>query len=92
MSLFDYLAGKLALLRVSTRVPAAANSGQKGIAVLGAQGQPITVPVWKGVEFIVDPYSQAAKGQRVITAVTLVGSPFIPYGTSQVVEIHPKHG
>ncbi|MDE2783789.1 MAG: phage major capsid protein [Gemmatimonadota bacterium] len=90
MSLYDYLAGKLGGLRVSTRVPDKAASAQKGIAVLGAQGQPITLPVWKGVELIVDPYTQAAKGQRVITAVTLVGSPFIPYGTSQVVEIHPK--
>ena len=51
---------------------------QKAVAVLGAQGQPITVPIWRGVELIVDPYSQAAKGQRVITAVSLVGSPFVP--------------
>ena len=90
VSLYDYLMGKLGALRVSTRVPAKASNAQKGIAVLGAQGQPITVPVWKGVELIVDPYTQAAKGQRVVTAVTLVGSPFIPYGTAQVVEIHPK--
>ena len=90
VSAFDYLAGKLGLLRVSTRVPAVASQAQKGLAVLGAQGQPITVPVWKGVEFIVDPYTQAAKGQRVITAVTLVGSPFVPYGTAQVKEVHPK--
>lgn len=89
-SLFDYMAGKLGALRVSTRVPAVASNAQKGIAVLGAQMQPITVPVWRGVELIVDPYTQAAKGQRVVTAVTLVGSPFIPYGTAQAVEIHPK--
>lgn len=90
MSLYDYLMGKLGGLRVSTRVPAKASSAQKGIAILGAQGQPITVPVWKGVEFIVDPYTQAGKGQRVITALTLVGSPFIPYGTAQAIEFHPK--
>ena len=90
ISAFDHLAAKLGMLRVSTRVPALANNGQKGIAVLGAQGQPIVVPVWKGVEFIVDPYSQAGKGQRVITALTLVGSPFVPYGTAQVIEFHPK--
>lgn len=90
MSLYDYLMGKLAALRVSTRVPAVAGMAQKGIAVLGAQGQPVTVPVWRGVEMIVDPYTEAAKGQRVVTAVSLVGSPFIPYGTSQVVEVHPK--
>ena len=90
MSLYDYLAGKLGALRVSTRVPAVAATAQKGIAVLGAQGQPITVPVWRGVQFIVDPYTQAGAGQRVITAVSLIGSPFIPYGASQVKELHPK--
>ena len=90
MSLYDYLMGKLGGLRVSTRVPAVANMGQKGIAVLGAQMQPVTVPVWRGVEMVIDPYTQVAKGQRVITAVTLVGSPFIPHGTGQAVEVHPK--
>ena len=90
ISAYDHLMGKLGGLRVSTRVPAVAAMAQKAVAVLGAQGQPITVPIWRGVELIVDPYSQAAKGQRVITAVSLVGSPFIPYGTSQVVEVHPK--
>ena len=89
VSLADYLAGKLGMLRVSTRVPALASMAQKGIVVRSAQAQPITVPIWKGVELIVDPYTQAAKGQRVITAVTLVGSPFIPYGTAQAVEVHP---
>ena len=58
--------------------------------LLTAQGQPVTVPIWRGVEMIVDPYSGAGTGKRVITAVTLVGAPFIPYGTSQAVEIHPK--
>ena len=89
-SLADYLMDKLAVLRVSTRVPAAASGGQKGIAVLGAQGQPPVVPIWKGLELIVDPYSGAADGHRFVTAVALVGSPFVPYGTSQVVEVHPK--
>ena len=90
ISAYDHLKSKLGMLRVSTRVPVVASSGQKGIAVLTAQGQPITVPVWKGVELIVDPYTQAAKGQRVVTAVTLVGSPFVPYGFAQVIEVHPK--
>ena len=90
VGLFDYLASRLGALRVSTRVPAVAASGQNGIAVLGAQRQAITVPVWRGVELIVDPYTQAAKGQRVVTAISLVGSPFIPHGAAQVIEVHPK--
>lgn len=90
MALFDYLAAKVGSVRVSKRAPAKASDAQKGLAVLSAQGQPITVPVWSGVELIVDPFTQAAKGQRVVTAVSLVGSPFVPYGTAQVVEVHPK--
>ena len=90
ISAYDHLMAKLGTLRVSTRVPAKANNGQKGIAVLTAQRQPITVPIWKGVEIIVDPYTEAGKGQRIVTAVTMVGSPFVPYGTAQVIEVHPK--
>ena len=90
LSAYDHLRDKLGMLRVSTRVPALDATGQKGICVLTAQGQPVTVPVWRGMELIIDPYSQAGKGQRVVTAVTLVGSPFIPYGVSQAIEIHPK--
>ncbi len=90
VSLYDYLMGKLAVLRVSTRVPDKAASGQKGVALLGAQGQSVVVPIWSGVELIVDPYTQAGKGQRVVTAVTLVAEPFIPHGTAQVKEVHPK--
>ena len=90
LSAYDVLKSKLGGLRVSTRVPALDATGQKGICVLSAQGQPVTVPVWRGVELIIDPYSQAGKGQRVVTAVTLVGSPFIPYGVAQAIEIHPK--
>ena len=90
VSLYDYLAGKVGMVRVSARAPAKASQAQKGLAVLGAQGQPIQVPVWSGLELIVDPYSQAAKGQRIVTAVSLVGSPFIPHGASQVKEVHPK--
>ena len=90
MSLYDYLMGKLGALRVSTRVPAVASKAQRGIALLTAQMQPVVVPVWRGVEMIVDPFTLAAKGQRVVTAVTLVGSPFIPHGIAQVVQFHPK--
>ena len=90
ISAYDHLTSKLGMLRVSTRVPAVASNGQKAMAVLTAQGQPITVPVWRGVELIVDPYTQAAKGQRVVTAISLVGSPFIPHGAAQVIEVHPK--
>ena len=90
VSLFDYLAVKLGAVRVSNKGPAKASNAQKGLALLGAQGQPVKVPVWSGMELISDPYTNAAKGQRIVTAVMLAGSPFVPYGTSQVAELHPK--
>lgn len=78
MSLYDYLAGRLGAVRVSDKGPAKASSAQKGLAILGAQGQSIQVPVGKGMELISDPYTNAAKGQRIVTAVMLAGSPFVP--------------
>ena len=90
ISAYDVLTSKLGGLRVSTRVPTKTATAEKGLAVLGAQGQPVTVPVWRGVELIIDPFSQAGKGQRIVTAVTLVGAPFIPYGVAQAIQVHPK--
>ena len=90
ISAFDHLTAKLGALRVSTRAPVVASSGQKGLAVLAAQGQGIQVPLWRGLELIVDPYTFAGKGQRVVTAVLQYGTPFVPYGVAQVIEVHPK--
>ena len=90
VSLADYLAMKMGLLRVSTRVPDVAATYQKAIIVRAAQGRPISVPRWGGVEVITDRYTMAKQGIILVTAQLLVGSPFIPYGTSQVVEVNPK--
>ena len=35
-------------------------------------------------------HGRAGKGQRLVTAVTLVGSPFVPYGTAQVIEVQSR--
>ena len=90
LSAFDVLKAKLGGLRVSTRLGAVASMGQKAIGVLGAQGLPILIPTWKGIELINDVWTDAAKGGRRITAVMLVGSPFLPFGVSQVIQVHPK--
>ena len=91
VSLYDYLMGKLGGASGVHPRPRRGEQRRRRVSpILGAQGQPITVPVWKGVELIVDPYTQAGKGQRVITAVSLIGAPFIPYGAAQVKEFHPK--
>ena len=90
MSLADYLMQSLGGFAVSNRVPATASSGQKGLVVLTGGEGPMRVPVWSNMELIVDPYSNAGKGQRVITVTTLVSDPHLPYGVSTVKEIHPK--
>ena len=91
VSLFDYLKARLGSLMVSKRVPAKASSAQKGIVTLMGKMEPIVVPLWNGMSMrIDDDVTQAAKGVRVVTLFLLAGSPFIPYGTAQVVETHPK--
>ena len=90
LSLFDYLQSKLGVLAVSNRVPAVASDAQKALVVRAGSGDPITVPTWAGMELIVDPYTGAGAGKRTITATMLVGDPFVPHGTNQVIELHPK--
>ena len=90
MSLSDYLKLALGGFAVSNRVPATALKGQKGLVVLAAGAGPMRVPVWSNMELIVDPYSGAAKGQRIITLTSLVGDVHLPYGNSTVKQIHPQ--
>lgn len=90
LSLWDYLGGKLGSIRVSDRVPAKASNAQKGIAVLGAGGSAIRVPIWRAIRFIRDEYTDSTKAMVTVTAMSLVGDVLTPYGSSQVVEIHPK--
>ena len=90
VSLFDYLMMKLGSLRVSDRVPDVAATGQKAIVTLTAPMAPLRVPTWMGMEIIVDPYTQAGKGEKVCTATMLISDPHIPYTTDQLKELHPK--
>ena len=91
-SLYDYLAQRLGSgLMVSSRVPATDANAQKVLAVRTASA-PITVDLWSnamGIR-IDDPYSAAGSGKRIVTLSLLVGSPFVPHGTDQVLELHPK--
>ena len=90
MSLADYLRTALGGFAVSNRVPATALKGQQGLVVLTGGEGPMRVPVWSNMELIVDPYSGAAKGQRVITVTTITSDPHLPYGTDTVKEVHPQ--
>ena len=68
-NLFDQLSSIGANVRASAHVPAAAANVQQAIQV--RRPEDLVVPVWQGVRFIRDPYSEAASAQVSITAHTL---------------------
>ena len=90
VSLFDYLTRILGSIRVSDRVPAVASSAQKGIVVLSASSTPPKIHVWNAMQITRDPFSGAGEGRVTLTATALVSPLFIPHGTSQAIEVHPK--
>ena len=90
MPLGDYLETKLGSFRVSSRMPAIASKGQKGIVTLNGGPSPIRVYVWNALEITRDPFSGAGAGKITLTATALVSEVYIPHGTSQVKEINPK--
>ena len=90
MSLFDYLTQALGSIRVSDRVPAVASTAQKGIVVLSSSSTPPKIHVFSALEIIRDPYSGAGVGKVTITATALVSPLYLPHGTSQAIEVHPK--
>ena len=90
VSLFDYLSMHLGSIRVSDRVPAVASTAQKGIVVLSASSTAPKIHVWDALQIVRDPYSGAGVGKVTLTATALVSPLFIPHGTSQAIEVHPK--
>ena len=62
-------------LRVSGRIAAPASNIQQAIVRRdNPVGDTVAVmPTWQGLQLIRDPYSQAAKGEVIVTAVMLVG-------------------
>ena len=90
VSLFDYLSRMLGSIRVSDRVPGVSSSAQKGIVVLSASAEMPKIHVWDAMQIVRDPYSGAGAGKVTITATALVSPLYVPHGTSQVKEVHPK--
>ena len=90
VSLFDYLSMHLGSIRVSDRVPAVASTAQKGIVVLSSSATPPKIHVWDAMQIVRDPYSGAGVGKVTLTATALVSPLYIPHGTSQAIEVHPK--
>lgn len=89
-SLWDWARANLGSVVISSRVPAAASSAQKALVHRTGQMHPPYLPTWGGVEVVVDPYTNAGKGEVLITYTLLTADPVIPYGTDQVKELHPK--
>ena len=90
VSLYDYLKTNLGSIRVSNRVPAVGSNAQKGIVVLSASAEMPKIHVWDAMQIVRDPYSGAGAGKVTLTATTLVSPLYVPHGTSQVKEVHPK--
>ena len=90
VSLFDYLSMHLGSIRVSDRVPAVASAAQKGIVILSSSSTPPKIHVWDALQIVRDPFSGAGVGKIVLTATALVSPLFIPHGTAQAIEVHPK--
>ena len=80
----------LGSIRVSDRVPAVASNAQKGIVVLTASAEMPKIHVWDAMQIVRDPYSGAGAGKVTITATSLLSPLYVPHGTSQVKEVHPK--
>ena len=88
--LADYLTEQMASFRVSDRIAAIANKGQKAIVTLNAGPSPIRLWVWNSLEIVRDPYSEAGTGKVTITATALVSQVYVPHTTSQTKQVHPK--
>ena len=75
MTAESWLTNRTGGFRTSGRIAApAANIQQAVVRRANPAGDRVAVmPVWEGVELIRDPYTDAAKGEVVITGVMLVG-------------------
>ena len=64
----------MARFRVSAAMPATASTIATVIAYsAGTPARSFVSPTWAGVQLIVDPYTLAKKGQRILTAILMAG-------------------
>ena len=60
--------------RVSGNMPATVNDIATVIAyAVGAMARGFYMPSWRGIQFVIDPYTKAKAGQIVLTAVNVTG-------------------
>ena len=74
-SAYSYLSQEFGGVRATRRIADPANNIQQAIIRrTNPAGDRVAVaPVWGGVELIRDPYTEAKKGQIIVTAIMLVG-------------------
>ena len=64
----------MARFRVSAAMPATASDIATAIAYsAGTPARSFVSPTWVGVQLVVDPYTLAKKGQRILTAIMMAG-------------------
>ena len=68
----EYVKERIGMSMVSSRIPEADGDIQTNlIAKTSYPGRNAVAPIWKGMEFIRDPYSKAAEGEVALTVVML---------------------
>ena len=71
---YEAIASRIGGLSVSSRIPAPADSGNQAntqynvLALTSYPGRNAVAPLWRGVELIRDPYTNAGKGQVRLTS------------------------
>ena len=69
-SAFEYVRERIGGISVSSRIAAPSSNVQTGIMALTSYpGRNAVAPIWRGMELIRDPYSNAGKGQIRLTAI-----------------------
>ena len=69
VSATDFIDSRTAGLSVSGHIPAPASNIQRAVvAKISAPGNNAVLPVWTGLEILVDPYSESSKGLISLTA------------------------
>ena len=48
------------------------------------------MPVWAGIELIVDPYSNAKKGERLLTAIEFIGAVMVDANPVQALRLQNR--
>ena len=71
-------------LRVSDKMPAAASGISDSVFVRGSVRSTSMVNVWRDAEVVLDPYTRASQGERVLTIISLVTHDVVDAGAYSI--------